>query len=289
MASNQFHQVPISYSSNIHHRRLRGHSKAQASLNKILHTISNAAPPINPQFHGLSDEGRAGFGINLNLRLGSLLENESPAGDASSIVETVVEESNTPAAVDKSSVDEYEAILAAEKGTEALEITRSFEIDDIEVCEDREGGGGGGGDGDGDGVETKRVCRKEYKRDGFLGLLIEAAEFISGEFKEDEPEQLVTSRTVSEKTETAAINESTRNSKSKGKECWMEDLYDDFEDISPVVRSKRGRNQVLPYRYRDSVLEPWRPLSRPKSTTVSTKRRSRRICNCSSLKTRVDF
>ncbi|KAJ4982128.1 hypothetical protein NE237_032965 [Protea cynaroides] len=38
--------------------------------------------------------------------------------------------------------------------------------------------------------------------------------------------------------------------------CWMFDLYESFDDISPVVRSKHGKNQVLPSRYKNCVLEP---------------------------------
>ncbi|KAE8732633.1 putative HhH-GPD base excision DNA repair family protein [Hibiscus syriacus] len=45
-------------------------------------------------------------------------------------------------------------------------------------------------------------------------------------------------------------------------------------DGSPVVRSKRGRFQVLPRRFRDSVMEPWK--KRPqRSAAIVKKRRSR--------------
>ena len=43
----------------------------------------------------------------------------------------------------------------------------------------------------------------------------------------------------------------------------------------PLVRSKRGRIQVLPNKYRDSILEPLTPFSRIRSTIVTNRRRSK--------------
>ncbi|KAE8711377.1 putative HhH-GPD base excision DNA repair family protein [Hibiscus syriacus] len=45
------------------------------------------------------------------------------------------------------------------------------------------------------------------------------------------------------------------------------------DEVSPVVRSKRGRCQVLPQRFRDSVLEPWKKRPRRPAAMASNKKR----------------
>lgn len=54
----------------------------------------------------------------------------------------------------------------------------------------------------------------------------------------------------------------TISGKPKNVESSIFNWYADYEDTAPLVRSKRGRNQVLPLRFRDSVLEPWKRVSR---------------------------
>jgi len=108
--------------------------------------------------------------------------------------------------------------------------------------------------------------KNESNKDS-LALLIEAAEMFSGNLEDKESD--------SEKLE-----ETTSGSKKSCKCSWVVDLYED-NTSSPVVRSKRGRSQVLPYRYRDSsvLLEPWKRLPRPTkadttaATVVSKKRK----------------
>jgi hypothetical protein len=108
--------------------------------------------------------------------------------------------------------------------------------------------------------------KNESNKDS-LALLIEAAEMFSGNLEDKESD--------SEKLE-----ETTSGSKKSCKCSWVVDLYED-NTSSPVVRSKRGRTQVLPYRYRDSsvLLEPWKRLPRPTkadttaATVVSKKRK----------------
>ena len=100
-----------------------------------------------------------------------------------------------------------------------------------------------------------------------LTLLIEAAEMFSGNLEDKESD--------SEKRE-----ETSSGSKKSCKCSWVVDLYEDSTS-PPVVRSKRGRSQVLPYRYRDSsfLLEPWKRPPRPTkaektaATVVSKKRK----------------
>ncbi|KAJ6395562.1 hypothetical protein OIU77_020751 [Salix suchowensis] len=102
-----------------------------------------------------------------------------------------------------------------------------------------------------------------------LTLLIEAAEMFSGNLEDKKSD--------SEKRE-----ETSSGSKTSCKCSWVVDLYEDSTS-PPVVRSKRGRSQVLPYRYRDSsfLLEPWKRPPRPTkaettaATVVSKKRKAR--------------
>ncbi|KAF2297874.1 hypothetical protein GH714_004550 [Hevea brasiliensis] len=59
---------------------------------------------------------------------------------------------------------------------------------------------------------------------------------------------------------------SKRSSESSGGDY----LHGDLEDTSPVVRSKRGRSQVLPSRYGDSVvLTPWKRVVRSQGTAAA--------------------
>ncbi|KAG6778089.1 hypothetical protein POTOM_017936 [Populus tomentosa] len=80
--------------------------------------------------------------------------------------------------------------------------------------------------------------KNESNKDS-LALLIEAAEMFSGNLEDKESD--------SEKLE-----ETTSGSKKSCKCSWVVDLYED-NTSSPVVRSKRGRSQVLPYRRRENA------------------------------------
>ncbi|KAK7262205.1 hypothetical protein RJT34_29768 [Clitoria ternatea] len=85
-----------------------------------------------------------------------------------------------------------------------------------------------------------------------LDLLIEAARVVSGKEESESEDELVSRR-------------------EKRKERWVVvDLYGDVvEEREPVVRSKRGRNQALPCRFRDSIVEPLKRSNRhhrPSST-----------------------
>ncbi|XP_022943452.1 uncharacterized protein LOC111448215 isoform X1 [Cucurbita moschata] len=118
-----------------------------------------------------------------------------------------------------------------------------------------------------------------------LGLLIEAARLIFGDIGENEFD----TESTQEKNESNSeldikdpsqlekvISEShSGEPKRKLEGNWMVmNLVRDIDDRSPLVRSKRGRSQVLPCRYKDSVLEPWR--SQPLTSKVKVSRRQRR-------------
>ncbi|KAL4182478.1 hypothetical protein AMTRI_Chr11g93470 [Amborella trichopoda] len=108
--------------------------------------------------------------------------------------------------------------------------------------------------------------KEKVSEEGCLGLLLEAVRLVSGDFddsldtndgeEEQKPEENRETKDPAVKIEAKA----SRNNKRR----WMVDFYSGFEDfeLAPVVKSKRGRNQVLPRKYRDSVLEPWKRLPR---------------------------
>ncbi|KAJ4979114.1 hypothetical protein NE237_009894 [Protea cynaroides] len=200
---------------------------------------------------------------------------------------------------DFATIKEDKDIKAVEEETrEFSEITnlqvRSSGTDDTRACEETEDGEQSETKaseevekeqqkGEERGEESRLFRSEENKNDGYLGLLVEAARLISGNFEDEESEPKTSSEKggliheASGDSQMRAEAETETNEqvgcRSKRNRCWMFELYDGFEDISPVVRSKRGRNQVLPSRYRDSVLEPWKRLPRQRSTRVSTKRR----------------
>ncbi|KAI3420510.1 uncharacterized protein J3R85_012725 [Psidium guajava] len=141
--------------------------------------------------------------------------------------------------------------------------------------------------------EDRASEMKRSNSDGFLGLLVEAAKLISGhgvgngdEDKDGETqsrgrpsqrrEHHVSPRTkvdpTEEPTKTELVGPKKKRKISGAGESEVDAPAPPPQPTSlPVVRSKRGRNQVLPYRFRDSVLEPWARLSR--SNPVPSKRK----------------
>ena len=284
-------------------------------LNKILGIISSIPPPETPKesqdFETKESENNnnRGVGIDLNLRLGplveseeeeeSLAENGNNLSACSVVVGKVSAEStdsvaeSAPAvhvdhvvtvAAEKSSESECDPKekLAAEKAVEVSEITTQQRVEESSEIDDDE---------EEEVVVVKTVAFKreenENKSTDCLGLLVEAARLISGNFEEEEEDDESPShhhhhhrgKKLSselglglglEKSKRKRKRNSRKNSSGGGTvEDWM-------EDTSPVVKSKRGRNQVLPTRYRDSVLEPWKPLPRPLKSSTTTAVSSRK-------------
>ncbi|KAB1207026.1 hypothetical protein CJ030_MR7G008057 [Morella rubra] len=259
------HQVRDSCSSNTRH----GCSTAQMCLNKILCTISSIPPDETPKeepfrlssIRDLETKGngeKIGVGIDLNLRLGpSVGAQES---------ESLAENGDLSACSFVGKASESGSLKAVKLSKKLRNSTKKKKT----VALGRK-------------TRSKR-CRSRGKRDksnDCLGLLVEAARLISGNFGDDESD---TGEPSGEKELSgglrkaqAAANEASRNgSKRKKNKSWrVEDWLGDLEDTSPVVRSKRGRTQVLPTRYRDSVLEPWKPLPRPQRSSTMTTTASR--------------
>lgn len=259
-----------------------GRSKAQISLTKILLAISSFPPTEtsnqneesvsgerNPGNRALLCEDR-GFDIDLNIRLG-------PPPEVHEILPP-----STAAEVVAENGGEVCEISVVEK-TDSPEVTEKncSEGEESGIAEEREFVPNSGIDSIGDSEETveaeqrKSEKQEEVNGEGGLDLLIEAAELISGNFKNGESEPDKPSRNE-ELPDTEPANTEATAKRMKQSDFWTaEELYGNFEDLSPVVRSKRGRNQVLPYKYRDSFLEPLKPVTRQRSAAVPSKRRSR--------------
>ncbi|XP_011005569.1 PREDICTED: uncharacterized protein LOC105111804 [Populus euphratica] len=315
MASYQFlnHRNQVRDSSRfINTTSRRGFSKSQMCLQKILHVIASCPPQEISKETSLNREilefkENRGVDIDLNIGLSpAWLEadnqenqssEESSLLSACSFVEKGIKNDSSMEAfaVDRSSsVGEccvkfvgdqvgYDSPTVQATGEESqgvdettLEISKTTNLknqsneisskikavnDDQETTKIKE--------------DTKKElvkqepCHEEKNESNkdSLALLIEAAEMFSGNLEDKESD--------SEKLE-----ETTSGSKKSCKCSWVVDLYED-NTSSPVVRSKRGRSHVLPYRYRDSsvILEPWKRLPRPTkaettaATVVSKKRK----------------
>ncbi|CAA2966172.1 Hypothetical predicted protein [Olea europaea subsp. europaea] len=105
-----------------------------------------------------------------------------------------------------------------------------------------------------------------------LDLLIEAAKLILGEFKDYDNSEYE-KQNIELKRNKMVENEKTLRRRSQ----WLTatNIGGDIEETGSQVlrRSKRGRTQVLPNRYRDSVLEPLTRYSRHQSSVFPAKRK----------------
>ncbi|KAL0460092.1 UNVERIFIED_CONTAM: hypothetical protein Slati_0636400 [Sesamum latifolium] len=270
------HQRPpkyhrLSFGSMFSENRARG-STSQMCLLKILSIITTVPPPLvaaSPPCSGsetkessaeneTSTENKgSGFDLNVGFSISpELKESESLEADASGL------SSSSTTAVDG--------------GGSAARDGGCLEVNPGNGCDRVEHGNGGVSENSGVKIEAEEKS---------LTLLIEAAKLIFGEFKDnDKPEsekQDVSPSSDSElkKDEAAADIEAANERKLRRRSsCWTEaGMGGEFEESpsSPVVRSKRGRTQILPTKYKDSVLEPLTRLSRTRSSIVQPKRRRR--------------
>ncbi|KAK8513315.1 hypothetical protein V6N13_002065 [Hibiscus sabdariffa] len=210
----------------------RSSSKAQACLEKILHLISTVPPPCE---NNSSPFKKRGFDIDLNLRLGSFLDDGEESEEKSDCL--------------------AESSFIEDKTGTATTTDASSGVTDIQKIEEFKSGTDG---------ELKTAAAFNDS----LDLLIEAAEmlanrdyYMNGKEKEVEEVEKSGGGGSMERDKDSSVN-----------------VEEECEDRSaPVVRSKRGRSQVLPLRYRDSVLEPW--MKRPqiqRSTAAAVVSRKKR-------------
>ncbi|KAK4358619.1 hypothetical protein RND71_020848 [Anisodus tanguticus] len=248
--SYQFFNNPSSSSLCI--EKQRSCSTAQNCLFKILRTISNT-PPENttkvqsllssqlkePQF-GVKTESINGFCVSPENQ-----ESESPATG----------NENSGGFFRKCEFGKEEKLLGCESCSE-VGVTGGFsgtgeEIIGFPATESNEVF-----------EKTSKMGKLEEEK-GFMGLLIEAARLIFGEFKDEGCEF----ESESEKKIMESHSSGSRTMKLKRRnKCWGTESVAGKCSSLPVVRSKRGRIQVLPYKYRDSIIEPVARFSRNRST-----------------------
>ncbi|CAA2995020.1 Hypothetical predicted protein [Olea europaea subsp. europaea] len=134
-------------------------------------------------------------------------------------------------------------------------------------------GAGGGDQCDQQGEKTYENDFDEAEKK--FDLLIEAAKLILGEFKDDKTSESERQNFELKNNKTGENELNEKALRRRSQPSTAAEIDGDIEDKgSPVLRrSKRGRNHVLPNRYRDSVLEPLTRLSRHRSSVVPTKRR----------------
>ncbi|KAF2321681.1 hypothetical protein GH714_001154 [Hevea brasiliensis] len=125
-------------------------------------------------------------------------------------------------------------------------------------------------DADDGGVKTVLPFQEGEEKHKLSGLILlsEAAEMLELKPELKPPSNAKESEAVVAAKGQRSIKSSSsrRSSESSGEDC----LHGDLEDTSPVVRSKRGRSQVLPSRYRDSiVLTPWKRVVRSQGAAAS--------------------
>ncbi|XVF19779.1 hypothetical protein REPUB_Repub11eG0140300 [Reevesia pubescens] len=256
MASSLYcndNQVRDSCFSNARYER--SCSKAQACLQKILHLISTIPPSSenNP-----NPSKKRGFDIDLNLRLGSLVDDDESEEKSESLAENSFVGKNP---------DLEEEEIEEKTGTATATATDvSSDVTEIQKSEEFKSG-----------TSTDGEVKKAAAYNDSLDLLIEAAEMISDRDyclneKDKEVEDV-------EKSESGSSLK--RNTNKKDRLVIINNVGEEgFEDTSPVVRSKRGRSQVLPHRFRDSILEPWKKQRPQRSTAtaamVSKKKRKSR-------------
>ncbi|XVF69098.1 hypothetical protein PTKIN_Ptkin11bG0053200 [Pterospermum kingtungense] len=210
----------------------RSCSKAQACLEKILHTISTVPPPSENNPNPFK---KRGFEIDLNLRLGSFIDDDGNEEKSESLAENSFVGKNPDGEEEEEETEEIQAKTATATATDA-----SSDVTEIQKS---------GNDGE---VKTATAFN------GSLDLLIEAAEMISEKdyCANEKDKEVETSGGSMKRNKDSSVNV-------------VEEGFEEIEDVSPVVRSKRGRSQVLPHRFRDSVLEPWKKRPQTQRSTAA--------------------
>lgn len=232
-------------------------SKAQNCLLKILKIISTVPPQNNntPPSQNLD-----GFAIDLNIGFNlTPLEMEEESGspvDGGFVSRPVVAECGSGSG----SVDFGKCSDIDDGGEESCKSVEILQLENDGVFETS---------------ESKEEIGEVKEQQGFMGLLIEAATLIFGDFKDENPFKLDEKLKMDEHhyNNDNDVTATKKQLKRRINEYTEEVIAD--KSSYPLVRSKRGRIQVLPNKYRDSILEPLTPFSRIRSTIVTNRRRSK--------------
>ena len=253
---------------------------------KILRIILSIPPCENPKQEAFLDREddqlgsfpSGGIGIDLNTRLCSVeqenRESESFASDSSAVEVDAVGEKTVK--VSEHTNGEVKNFEDKDDHKETKFGERGFENEGVEEAERSRNENE---ECDRGGKETVPFVGNTNENQNCLDLLIEAAELISGNSTEQYSDSEEPSRDcgLSNELRTRRTSRLELNDLNKKRNhSWtVVNLYNQSDDTSPVVKSKRGRSQALPYRFRDSVVEPLKRSSRPQrpsSTTASGKR-----------------
>ncbi|MCD7464192.1 hypothetical protein HAX54_052266 [Datura stramonium] len=274
----------------------RGCSKAQNCLHKILRIISTVPPEnikitsVPPSLSSQKLNGCNRFAIDLNIGFnvppeteesGSPLNGGWVSGQSTCIAacgnfadekSTVAAECGGVSTVDFGKCSDDGEEKSCKSDSSGVQSTKKQEIIEIMQLENS-----------GVSESKEEIGELKEQQQGFMGLLIEAATLIFGDFKDENPKsECETEMTKSFKSEKFKIEEeddgdNVAATKKQLKRRNSEVTEEAIEDKSsyPLVRSKRGRIQVLPNKYRDSILEPLTPFSRIRSTILPNRRRSK--------------
>lgn len=274
----------------------RGCSKAQNCLLKILRTISTVPPQnssavptslCSEKLNQLEFDAKRGCNeISIDLNIGFNVPPEMEESDSASPVDggwisgqsttsttagDIFADEKSPFAADCSGVltvdGECEKSCKSEIcGIEAMikeETIQNFQLVSNGVSETSK--------------EQDEIGELKEEQ-GFMGLLIEAATLIFGDFKNENSNSKRECKTKTERKSFKFENSENSREKTEDEEndvAAKKQLKRRNECTDPVVRSKRGRIQVLPNKYKDSILEPLTPFSRIRSTIFSNRRRSK--------------
>ncbi|KAK9061594.1 hypothetical protein SSX86_018776 [Deinandra increscens subsp. villosa] len=245
------HQVHLSLPFDHRHRHRRC-SKAQMRFFQILHIIS-AFPSADNNRLTHVDEICDEKHLNISLRPPTETDCCPAAAYGGAVGENCVVERNDRCGSESVVADGSELAVEEERATEVTEHSEISHVGDQSSGIDYNG--------------ELLVEEDEKPRDeGYLGLLIEAAQLILGvdSDSDSEPDGKPPSRQAEPRRSKSKFVDAPATERGGGgkrrQQCWTAaaeaEWYAEFEDTSPVVKSKRGRNQVLPFRYRDSVVEP---------------------------------
>lgn len=271
----------------------RGCSKAQNCLHKTLRIISTVPPEnikitsVPPSLSSQKLNGCNGFPIDLNIGFNVPPETEE---SGSPVDGGWVSGQSTSSAACGNFADEKSAVGAVCGGVSTVDFGKCSDDGEEKSCKSDSSGVQSTKnqeiieilqlENSGVSESKEEIGELKEQQQGFMGLLIEAATLIFGDFKDENPKsQCETEKAkgfkseklkIDEEEEVAATKKQLKRRNNEGTEEAIED-----KSSYPLVRSKRGRIQVLPNKYRDSILEPLTPLSRIRSTILPNRRRSK--------------
>jgi len=291
-----------------------GASKAQAALARILAVISTTVPPSltaaplkSTAAFGNHHRDSQAAGFDLNLRLGVEIEGDEKKGgdqDSSLVIDPFATTAAGSVGLSNGSISPAESV--AGDARTATERSSEGECDPSEKQEEVVGKSDDDDEYSEDEEEKEEIISEMSNNDNivvavgrgeisksrengskreegnYLDLLLEAVQHelvvAPAEKAEIKTETMPTKEKASVGTNYDNNSPPPPPSKKRVRSSLKWTSAVDFlaeEEAAPLVRSKRGRNQTLPSRYRDSVLEPWaKPPTVNRHATARTRTRT---------------